>query len=224
MCGIAGEIRFNGSAVDTAALARMSDVLAPRGPDGSGVVTRGRIGLAHRRLKIIDVSEKAEQPMVDAELGLTAVFNGCIYNFLDLRCELEQCGFHFRSGTDTEVLVHGYRHWGIDALVGRLRGMFAFAVWDNPERRLTLVRDRLGVKPLLYAIRGERIAFASTVDALSRAGLAGEIDLKAVLEFLEFTWVTEERCIFDGVQKLPPATILEWQGGRASQRRLESAP
>src|ERR1017187_3418721 len=164
------------------------------------------------------------QPMLSADRQIGVVFNGCIYNFLELRRELESRGNRFRSDCDTEVLLHGYREWGIDALVSRLRGMFAFAVWDNPRRLLTLARDRLGVKPLVFCANGGEIAFASTISALRSAGFGGEIDPQAVLEFLEFGYVTESRAIFEGIVKLPPATILEWQEGRIAQRRYWSLP
>jgi asparagine synthase (glutamine-hydrolysing) len=152
------------------------------------------------------------------------VFNGCIYNFLELREELERCGQRFRSHSDTEVLLRGYREWGIDALAARLRGMFAFAIWDQPRRTLTLARDRLGVKPLIYCERSGEIAFASTVAALHAAGFGGGVDPQAVLDFLEFGYVTEERAIYEGISKLPPATILEWRGGQAAQRRYWTLP
>ena len=158
----------------------------------------------------------------DGQIGL--VFNGCIYNFLELRGELESRGHRFRSHCDTEVLLRGYQEWGIDALTARLRGMFAFAIWDKPRRRLTLARDRLGVKPLVYCARHGEIAFASTVAALRSAGFGGEIDPQAVLDLLEFGYVTEDRAIYGGISKLPPATILEWRGGGIEQRRYWSLP
>jgi asparagine synthase (glutamine-hydrolysing) len=158
----------------------------------------------------------------DGQIGL--VFNGCIYNFVELRDELERRGVRFRSHCDTEVLLRGYLEWGIDALVSRLRGMFAFGVWDNPRRKLTLVRDRLGVKPLMYTARNGEIGFASTIAALRAAGFGGEIDPQAVLEVLEFGYVTEDRAIYLGISKLPPATILEWCDGQLTQRRYWSLP
>ncbi len=152
------------------------------------------------------------------------VFNGCIYNFQELRVTLEARGHRFRSNCDTEILIRGYEEWGIDGMMPRLRGMFAFAIWDQRERRLTLARDRLGVKPVVYAIADGGIAFASTVGALRQAGYGGEIDPVAVLEFLEYGYVTDARCIYQGIQKLPPATILEWQDGRIKQRTYWTLP
>jgi asparagine synthase (glutamine-hydrolysing) len=158
----------------------------------------------------------------DGQVGV--VFNGSIYNFLDIRRELEQRGCRFHSQCDTEVLIHGYREWGIDDLVKRLRGMFAFVVWDHPARKLTMVRDRLGVKPLLYSISDGALAFASTVTALAAVDFAGGIDPDAVLEFLEFGWVSEDRAIFQNVRKVAPATIIEWKNGKLSERRYWKLP
>jgi asparagine synthase (glutamine-hydrolysing) len=180
--------------------------------------------LGHRRLAILDLSAAGHQPMLSDDGQTAVVFNGCIYNFLDLRKELEAAGHRFRSNCDTEVLTRGYEQWGIDALVLRLHGMFAFAIWDNRRRALALVRDRLGVKPLVYAVQGKRLAFASTVTALHAAGLIDEIDPQAVLEFLEFGYVTDERTIYQGAAKLPAASILEWQDGKVSQRSYWSLP
>jgi len=202
----------------------MVQALARRGPDSEGVKNWGGATLGHRRLAILDLSEAGSQPMLSDDGQIGVVFNGCIYNFLELRRELESRGNRFRSQCDTEVLLHGYREWGIDALVGRLRGMFAFAVWDDPRRVLTLARDRLGVKPLMFCARHGEIAFASTVAALRTAGFGGGIDPQAVLEFLEFGYVTEQRAIFEGIEKLHPATIVEWCDGRLERRQYWSLP
>lgn len=158
----------------------------------------------------------------DGRVGL--VFNGCIYNFREVREKLLAAGHKFRSECDTEVLLRGYLEWGIDKLVPQLRGMFAFAIWDNPRQTLFLVRDRLGVKPLVYAEQDEEIGFASTISALRAAGLAHHIDTGSVLEFLEFGYVTDERSIFREVKKVPPATIVEWKHGQTSQRCYWSLP
>jgi asparagine synthase (glutamine-hydrolysing) len=202
----------------------MVDELKRRGPDSQGMESWPEAALGHRRLAILDLSAAGHQPMIseDGQIGL--VFNGCIYNFLELREELEKCGHQFRSRSDTEVLLRGYREWGIDALAPRLRGMFAFAIWDEPRRTLTLARDRLGVKPLIYCERHGEIAFASTVAALHAAGFGGGVDPQAVLDFLEFGYVTEERAIYEGISKLPPATILEWRDGQAARRRYWTLP
>ena len=189
----------------------MTNALARRGPDGEGMATWPGVALGHRRLAIIDLSDAGRQPMLSQDGNVGLVFNGCIYNFLELRPELEQLGYRFRSHCDTEILLAGYQHWGIDKLVARLRGMFAFALWDQNRRKLFLVRDRLGVKPLVYAATGGRLLFASTVAALrSTRAVNTEIDPVAVPEYLEFSFVTDVHSVYRNVSKLPPATILEW--------------
>ena len=202
----------------------MVRALALRGPDSEGLENWDGATLGHRRLAILDLSEAGSQPMLSDDRQIGIVFNGCIYNFRELRRELESRGSRFRSDCDTEVLLHGYREWGIDALVRRLRGMFAFAVWDNPRGVLTLARDRLGVKPLVFCARDSEIAFASTIAALRTAGFGGGIDPQAVLEFLEFGYVTEASAIFEGIEKLAPATIAEWCDGRLERRQYWSLP
>jgi asparagine synthase (glutamine-hydrolysing) len=202
----------------------MLATLARRGPDGEGLETWPGVALGHRRLAILDLSEAGRQPMLSDDRKTGVVFNGCIYNFLELRADLEKQGCRFRSRCDTEVLLWGYREWGVDGLVQRLRGMFAFAIWDDVQRKLLLVRDRLGVKPLIYAAGNGHIAFASTVKALRAAGLGGEMNPQAMLDYLEFGFVTDERSIFEGICKLPPATILEWRDGNAVQRSYWSLP
>jgi asparagine synthase (glutamine-hydrolysing) len=176
-------------------------------------------------LAIIDLSPSGGQPMISDDGLVGVTFNGCIYNFATLRKELEGEGARFRSNCDTEVLVHGYRHWGIDRLVQRLRGMFAFAVWDDTRRSLTIVRDRLGVKPVLYRVDGDRLTFASTLPAIT-ASSSGDctIDKQAVLAFLEYGYVPEEDCIYREVHKLEAATILEWRGGRITKRSYWNLP
>ena len=226
MCGIAGWIAPDQPDSADQVVRTMVSSLALRGPDSEGIRSWPEAGafLGHRRLAILDLSEAGSQPMLSKDGQIGVVFNGCIYNFLELRKQLEDLGQPFRSDCDTEVLVRGYQQWGIDALVSRLRGMFAFAVWDNRQRKLALVRDRLGVKPLFYTARDGRIGFASTVTALRAAGLVEEIDPRAVMEYLEFGYVTDERAIFLGAGKLPAGSILEWQDGRISQRSYWSLP
>src|ERR1035438_10310688 len=224
MCGIAGYITQAPSPEAEHAVKTMLTSLARRGPDSDGLANWPGAALGHRRLAILDLSPAGHQPMLseDGQIGL--VFNGCIYNFMELRADLEKRGHRFHSHCDTEVLLRGYQEWGIDALVPRLRGMFAFGIWDHPRGVLTLVRDRLGVKPLAWCARGGRIAFASTVAAVRAAGFGGEIDPQAVLEFLEYGYVTDDRSIYQGIAKLPPATILEWRAGQVSQRQYWQLP
>jgi len=224
MCGIAGYTSVSRVRATEPAVRAMVQALERRGPDSEGLENWDGASLGHRRLAILDLSEAGGQPMLSADRQIGVVFNGCIYNFRELRRELEARGNRFRSECDTEVLLYGYREWGIDALAGRLRGMFAFAVWDNPRRVLTLVRDRLGVKPLVFCQQHGEIAFASTIAALRTAGFGGGIDPKAVLEFLEFGYVTEARAIFEGIEKLAPATIAEWHEGHLERRKYWSLP
>jgi asparagine synthase (glutamine-hydrolysing) len=202
----------------------MMDALARRGPDSEGLASWPGTALGHRRLAILDLSDAGRQPMLSDDGRIGLVFNGCIYNFRELRSELERRGRRFVSQCDTEVLLRGYQEWGVDALVARLRGMFAFAIWDDRLRTLTLVRDRLGVKPLVYCARNGEIAFASTIAALRAAGFGGDFDPQAVLDLLEFGYVTEERAIYDWISKLPAATILEWRDGQSTERRYWSLP
>lgn len=225
MCGIAGCIAPDRPDLAAKAVRIMTDALTLRGPDSEGFCSwPGGAHLGHRRLAIIDLSDAGRQPMFDDSGDIGIVFNGCIYNFQELRAELEQRGQRFRSNCDTEVLIRGYEEWGIDGMMPRLRGMFAFAIWDQKQRKLTMARDRLGVKPLVYAIANGGIAFASTVGALRQAGYGGEIDPVAVLEFLEYGYVTDARCIYEGLTKLPPATVLEWQDGRVKERVYWTLP
>ena len=224
MCGIAGYVSLAPSLEAEQSVKTMLTSLARRGPDSDGLANWPGATLGHRRLAILDLSPAGHQPMLSEDGNIGLVFNGCIYNFMELREELEKCGQRFHSRCDTEVLLRGYQEWGIDALVPRLRGMFAFAIWDHPRGVLTLVRDRLGVKPLVYCARAGQIAFASTVAAVRAAGFGGEIDPLAVLEFLEYGYVTDDRSIYQGIAKLPPATILEWRGGRISQRQYWTLP
>lgn len=218
MCGIAGFASVRESHHGTEAVRSMVSALARRGPDSEGLERWPRAVLGHRRLAIIDLSDAGRQPMLSEDGRIGLVFNGCIYNFQELRTELEKSGRRFRSNTDTEVLLQGYEEWGIDKLVSRLRGMYAFAFWDDRAGRLTLVRDRLGVKPLIYAERGGEIAFASTVRALHDAGFAQDLNADAMLEFFEFGWVSDDHAIYSGVCKVPAATIVEWENGQSRQR------
>src|SRR6185312_7316592 len=169
MCGIAGEVRFDGNPIDLDAVARMSDVLRPRGPDGDGIWQNGRIALAHRRLSIIDLSAAGAQPMTDPALRLATVFNGCIYNYRELREELQSAGYAFFSTSDTEVVGKAYHRWGTNC-VDHFKGMFAFAVTELDSGRVVLARDRLGIKPLYLAQTRGRLRFASSLPALVAAG------------------------------------------------------
>ncbi|MBX3585654.1 MAG: N-acetylglutaminylglutamine amidotransferase [Ramlibacter sp.] len=214
MCGIAGEIRFDTQEADASAVGRMAETLRPRGPDAGGAFQQSRVALAHRRLKIIDLSERAQQPMVAADLGLTLVFNGCIYNYRELRAELEQAGARFFSDGDTEVLLRAYRHWGPDC-VSRLHGMFAFAIWERDTGRVVMARDRFGIKPLYLSesADGKRLRFASSLPALLAAGdVDTRIDPIALEHYLMWhAVVPPPHTLLRGVRKLPPATIAVFE-------------
>lgn len=227
MCGIAGIAGFDDGRDAERRVRRMTDALARRGPDGEGLEAWPRAVLGHRRLAIFDLSNAGRQPMLSEDARVGVVFNGAVYNFRALRAELEARGCAFRSETDTEVLVHGYREWGLDKLVARLRGMFAFGLWDDAEQKLFLVRDRLGVKPLVYALTDEgRLAFATHVRALRAGGFVGELDTRAVAEYLEYGYVPDGRSVYLGARKVAAATIVEWSArdGRVTEREYWQPP
>ena len=208
MCGIAGIADFSGS-VDQDVVERMSQAQFHRGPDGRGLHADDCVSLGHRRLSIIDLSEAALQPMPSETESVWTIYNGEIYNYAELRSELITAGHRFRSRCDTEVLVHGYEEWGEEKLLARLRGMFAFAIYDRTRKRLILARDRLGIKPLYYAhCGGRRIAFASEVRAIREAGIAGVIDRIALAGFLLLGSVPAPRTIFEDVKCLLPGHYL----------------
>ncbi|HEX2577504.1 MAG TPA: N-acetylglutaminylglutamine amidotransferase [Aquihabitans sp.] len=208
MCGFAGELAPGGRP-DLAAVAAMTDTMTVRGPDAGGSWSQGELALGHRRLAVIDLSPAGAQPMHDAELGLTIAFNGCIYNYPELRAELAAKGHRFFSHGDTEVLLKAYREWG-DRFVERLHGMFAFAIAERDSGRVLLGRDRLGIKPLYLADVGGSLRFASTLPALVRGGgVDTRIDPVALHHYLTFhAVVPAPHTMLRGVRKLPPATTL----------------
>jgi asparagine synthase (glutamine-hydrolysing) len=187
----------------------MAEAMAARGPDAAGVWSQGRVALGHRRLKIIDLSEAGAQPMVDSDLGLAVCWNGCIYNYKQLRRELSEHGYRFFSHSDTEVLLKAYHHWG-DRFVDRLYGMFAFAIVERDSGRVLLGRDRLGIKPLYLTENASRIRFASSLPALLAGGdVDTRIDPVALHHYLSFhSVVPAPRTILRGVAKVPPATLI----------------
>uniref|UniRef100_A8M3K5 asparagine synthase (glutamine-hydrolyzing) n=1 Tax=Salinispora arenicola (strain CNS-205) TaxID=391037 RepID=A8M3K5_SALAI len=220
MCGLAGEFRRDGSRADVAAVERMAATMSDRGPDDSGVWAQGATALGHRRLKIIDLSAASGQPLVDAAAGLTGVFNGCIYNYRELRAELQAKGHHFFSSGDSEVVVKAYAEWGLD-FVDHLIGMFAVAITERDTGRLVLARDRLGIKPLYLAESPGVVRFASTLPALlAGGGVDTGIDPVALAHYLSFhSIVPPPRTILRGVAKLPPATIRVYEpDGRSHER------
>jgi asparagine synthase (glutamine-hydrolysing) len=208
MCGLAGELRLDGGVADVAALGRMTGCQAHRGPDGAGFWARGPVGLGHRRLSIIDLSQAGAQPMVDPHLGLTVAFNGIIYNYRQLRASLVEQGYTFFSTSDTEVVLKAYAEWGARC-VERFLGMFAFSVVEHRTGRVVLVRDRLGIKPMYVDASSQRIRWASTLPALlAGGGVDTTIDRTALAYYMTFhSVVPAPFTILSGVRKLPPATI-----------------
>jgi asparagine synthase (glutamine-hydrolysing) len=217
MCGIAGRYNYvSGAPVAGAMVRGMCDLIAHRGPDGDGVWAEGPVGLGHRRLAIIDLSEGGRQPMTHIDGGLTITFNGEIYNYLELRRDLEARGHRFRSQSDTEVMLASYRQWGTEC-VTRFRGMFAFALWDAAERTLMIARDRVGKKPLHYWIDRHGIAFASEPKAfLADPAFQPEPDVEALSAYLNYQYVPSPLSAFKGVRKLPPAHRLIVRDGRVT--------
>ena len=225
MCGFAGEHR-PGERADVAAVEAMAATMAPRGPDGAGSWSAGPVALAHRRLKIIDLSEQGSQPLVDPHAGRVVVFNGCIYNHRELRAELEREGHRFFSTSDTEVIAKAHATWG-DRCVDRFMGMFAFALVERESGRLLLARDRLGIKPLYLADVGGALRFGSTLPGLlAGGGIDTSIDPVALHHYLSWHGVVPPpHTILQGVRKLPPGTLLVVEpDGRRREERYWSAP
>lgn len=208
MCGLSGEVRFDGRRPDLASIERMTDAMESRGPDGRGIWSQAAVALGHRRLQIIDLSQRGAQPMVDAQLGLTVVFNGCLYNHRELRARLERLGYRFFSDSDTEVVVKAYAEWGPEC-VEFFVGMFAFAVAEHHTGRVVLGRDRLGIKPLYVTEDADRLRFASSLPALlAGGGVDTSIDPVALHQYLSWHGtVVAPRTVLAGVRKVPPATV-----------------
>lgn len=218
MCGIAGLYDRSGSAVQRALLEQMTGALQHRGPDGSGFLTRGNAALGHRRLSIIDVSGGA-QPIANEDDRIHVVFNGEIYNFVELRQDLLAAGHRFRTASDTEVLVHAYEEWGED-FVSRLNGIFAFALLDERNDLVLLARDHLGVKPLYYAWCGSQLVFASEIKALMQHhGLRFELDLHGLLKLFTYRYVPSPDTLISGVAKVPPGHIMRVSRDKVEVRR-----
>ena len=207
MCGICGIYGFNGEPVDRELLNKMTLIMRHRGPDGEGRLVDGEVGLGHRRLSIIDL-EGGAQPIGNEDNTLQIVFNGEIYNFVELRRELETYGHNFKTRSDTEVIVHAYEQWGKEC-VRRFNGMFAFALWDARRRELFQARDHLGIKPLYYVDLGSRVLFASEIKALLQdPDCPREIDVEALAELFTFRYVPSPKTLFKGIRKLPPGHRL----------------
>ncbi|MBI5210663.1 MAG: asparagine synthase (glutamine-hydrolyzing) [Elusimicrobia bacterium] len=219
MCGIVGIYRPDGL-FDPAQARRdlegAAGLLRHRGPDAQGVALMAEhgVGFAHRRLSILDLDARADQPMASADGAILLTYNGEVYNFRELRLELEAAGVRFRTESDTEVVIEGYRAWGMELLLGRLAGMFAFALYDAGERVLFLARDRAGKKPLFYAETRGGLAFASELRALFSLGVPRELDPVGLDGYLALKFVPPPRTLVRGVSKLPPACLLEARRGR----------
>ncbi|MBL8377362.1 MAG: asparagine synthase (glutamine-hydrolyzing) [Burkholderiales bacterium] len=204
MCGIAGLLNLDGVPADKALVKRMTDAIAHRGPDGEGQTIDGALGLGHRRLAIIDLSPAGRQPMATRDGRYIISYNGELYNFRELRAELEKGGHEFSSRSDTEVLLAAWAHWGPAAL-DRFNGMFAFAIWDRKEKSLTLARDRYGIKPLYYSLQGRTFLFGSEQKALlAHDGASHRLDLEALVEYLTFQNIFTDRTLLKGIKLFPP--------------------
>jgi len=216
MCGIYGIYRFDGAAVAAEQLQAMGDITRHRGPDDQGLHIDGPCGIGMRRLSIIDL-EGGHQPISNADDTSWVVCNGEIYNFRELRTSLEALGYRFKTHSDTEVMLHLYDHYG-DGFVHHLNGMYNFALWDARRRRLLIGRDRLGVKPLYVTQDGARLAFATEAKALlALPGMRAELDAEALASYLHLGYVAAPHCLFKGLRKLPPASLLSIEDGKVEQ-------
>jgi asparagine synthase (glutamine-hydrolysing) len=239
MCGICGAVDFRGKGIRAKTIQKMTDILAHRGPDDEGMVffrdgkplevrgadsltpdeARFEVGLGHRRLAIIDLSSAAHQPMCNEDGSVWIVYNGEIYNFQDLRKELEGKGHLFKSNSDTEVILHAYEEWDVECLK-TFRGMFAIAIWDNKRKRLFMARDRLGKKPLVYCYQNGQFAFASEIKALLQIPwVEQKVNNVALHHYLTYQYVPSPDTIFEGIKKIPPAHYLLYD--RAGNLKIE---
>jgi asparagine synthase (glutamine-hydrolysing) len=219
MCGICGIVNTEtGRSVSPAQLELMRDTMIHRGPDDAGVMIEGRVGLGHRRLSILDLSERGHQPMDSASKRFCITYNGEIYNYKDLREQLRALGHAFRSDSDTEVLAEGLEAWGLSTLLSKLDGIFAFTAWDRQEQTLLAARDQLGVKPLYFSWTPQQFLFGSEVEALWAAGLPRGMDPDALEERLIFRFVAGEKTPFENVKRLKPGHCLELKQGRLEVR------
>ncbi len=221
MCGIAGFARWAGGTPER--LDAMCGAIRQRGPDDQGVYHNGEIGLGMRRLSIIDVGG-GHQPIPNERETMQIVFNGEIYNHRALRNQLQSAGHAYRTSSDTESILHGYESWGLD-VVQRLRGMFSIAIWDGEKNRLVLARDRLGIKPLYIAERGDGLAFASELRSLLALGIEPRVNPRAMASYLSYGYVPDPEAALVGVRKLPPGTLLTWDAntGRIEEKKYWDA-
>src|SRR5438874_6113658 len=219
MCGICGQFNFvRNEPVEPEIVRRMADSIAHRGPDDEGYFFSGRLGLGFRRLSIIDLAG-GHQPMSDAEETVWVILNGEIYNFKELRAELEQRGHHFRTRSDTEVIVHGYNEWGTEVF-DHLNGMFGVAIWDVKKRRLIVARDAMGIKPVYYRIADGQLTFGSEIRPILAADNSKPaVDPVALNLFLRFRYTPSPLTIFAGIRKLAPGTMLVVEEGKCWEKR-----
>ncbi|MGH9847737.1 MAG: asparagine synthase (glutamine-hydrolyzing), partial [Blastocatellia bacterium] len=221
MCGIAGIVSIEPRPLEDS-LTPMVEVQAHRGPDGWGVWSDSNCALGHRRLAIIDLSEAGRQPMTNAAGDVRITFNGEIYNYQALRSELESHGYRFRTRTDTETILYAYQQWGERCLT-KLRGMFAFAIWDQTKKRLFLARDRVGKKPLFYAQLGDQFLFASELQGiLANPSVPREVNLPAIDAYLSYGYIPAPQTGFQAIRKLPPAHYLILEAKQAIQNRWKT--
>ena len=210
MCGICGELRFDHTHPGKDRIQQMQSKLVGRGPDSEGIYMDGPLGFGHRRLAIIDLSDKSSQPMLDNQTGNVIVFNGTIYNYPELKKQLQQKGHSFQSSGDTEVILKAYAEWGVDC-VQHLHGMFAFAIWDPETRKLMLARDRVGIKPLYFSLNDNRLLFASNTQALLAADRSIDTSIDAFALHNLFTLhavVPAPRTVLKGIRKMRPAHVM----------------
>src|ERR1043166_4164764 len=217
MCGIYGQFRFDGQAVTDALLIAMGNAMRHRGPDDHGAFCDGTVGLGMRRLSIIDLSG-GHQPFTNQDHNLALVANGEIYNFPELRSELEHAGHRFSSHSDCETILWGYLEWGLDKLLEKLNGMYAFALWDGRSRELVLARDRIGIKPLYYHFDGKAFTFASEAKSLLCAGIEASLNCDALPAYLSLGYVPAPQTLFTGVCKLPVASVAVIKGAKLDVR------
>lgn len=220
MCGIAGIFSKRQSNINLGLIKSMTDIIAHRGPDGEGHFINEHIAFGHRRLAILDLSDAGRQPMKSDDGKIIITFNGEIYNFKELRTELQKAGHSFKSGTDTEVVIKGYQQWGID-VVKKLNGMFAFGLWDDNKKELIITRDRFGVKPVYVWIRDHEVVFASEIKAiLKHPEYKTAVNLEALNEYFTFQNIFRFHTLFKDIQMLAPARILKWDANFKMQEQL----
>ncbi|HVP06634.1 MAG TPA: asparagine synthase (glutamine-hydrolyzing), partial [Candidatus Acidoferrum sp.] len=224
MCGICGVVNFDSHRpVDEQVLRRMTDIMTHRGPDDSGLYLNGNVGLGFRRLSIVDLA-LGHQPMSNEDGRIWIVFNGEIYNHLDIHNRLISQGHVYKTRCDTETIVHLYEQDGIDGFK-QMNGMFSFAIWDDIKKRLVLVRDRLGIKPFYYLVHDNRLIFGSEIKAiLEHPGVPREVNEKALEEYLIFRFAAGEQTMFNNIKCLLPGHILIWENGTVTTRSFWDVP